>query len=313
VLEAERGSRGLVRVACHYSAWLENPANSLRRLVDGLGIGPMAKAAIARAVSSVDPGQRHHREESLPRGGEGLEDLCAAVAEAGRKHGAVPAFDDRFAARVAAVSRESAATLQPRADALCRARRSVRAFATEARTLDAALGDTRALALARLAEVAQLGKQLVAVDAALAESTALALERLEAMATLDAALRETREGLARAEILNAQLGNRLVAVDAALAESTALALERLEAMATLDAALRETRAGLARTEALAVERMLRIATLEAERDALQAAGEALEARVGQLDDQLAAMRAHWAWRLTAPLRWLASSRSGRAP
>jgi hypothetical protein len=292
VLEAERGSRGLVRVACHYGAWLDAPADTFGRLVDGLGIGPMDESAIARAVASVDPGQRHHRHDGLPLGGEGLEDLCEAVAEAGFQHGAVPAFDDRFAGRVAEACGESAKTLQPRADALCIARRAARDFATEARSLDAALGETRALALARLSEAERLGDRLRDVDAALADATVLANRRLDEVQALTAALAAARDALARAE---------------------ALAFARLDSMAVLDASLLETREALARTETLAVERMQRAASLETERDGLQAARDDLAARIALLDRQLAEMRANWAWRLTAPLRWLVSRLSGRAP
>lgn len=271
VLEAERSSRGLVRVACHYDRWIDAPGRTLGLVVDGLGIGPMDESAIDRAVASVDPRQRHHRNDGLPLGGEGLTDLCRAVAEAGMQELTVSAFDDQFSARVAEARRECASTLQPRADALCNARRAARTFVTEARSLGFAL----------------------------AEATHLANRRLDEVQALTAALAAARDALARAE---------------------ALAFARLDSMAELDASLLETREALARTETLAVERMQRAASLEAERDGLQAERDGLQAarddlaaHIALLDRQLAEMRANWAWRLAAPLRWVVSRLSGRAP
>jgi len=130
------------------------------------------------------------------------------------------------------------------------------------------------------------------LDAALADATALATSRLDDIRVLTAELANAHHALERTE---------------------ALALERLEAMAALDTSLRETREALARIEALAIERMLRSASLETECDALKAARDSLEARVELLDGQLAAMLASWAWRITAPWRWLAFRLSGGAP
>jgi hypothetical protein len=105
----------------------------------------------------------------------------------------------------------------------------------------------------------------------------------------------------------------LAAARDALARAESLAFARLDSMAVLDASLLETREALARTETLAVERMQRAASLEAERDGLQATRDDLAAHIALLDRQLAEMRASWAWRLTAPLRWVVSRLSGRAP
>lgn len=285
VLEAERGSRGLVRSTCHYGSLLDDPAGTLRQLVSGLAIGPTADEAIARALSTFDEGQRHHRSEGRPLGSEGLESLCDAVAEAGLARGAARVFDDEWVVRVASACREAATTLQPRADALCLARRAARAFAVEAKALDAALGETLALAVSRLVEIEQSGDRLQRLDGALAEATALASARLDEVRALTGALSVARDALERAE---------------------ALAFARLDSMAALDASLMETRAALARTEALAIERLQRGASLEAERDALAM-------RVAHLGEELSAIRASWAYRLAAPLRWMAARFARRAP
>ncbi|HAI59844.1 MAG TPA: hypothetical protein DCM32_08205, partial [Xanthomonadaceae bacterium] len=254
VLQAEYSSRGLVRVACRYGELLENLAQGLRQWVSGLGLEPVTDEAIARALASFDPGQRHHRHEGLPLACAGVEDLCDALARTGAACEAVVEFDDTELERVLRACRAEAATLQPRADALCLARGAARTFANEARTLDAALGATRALALLRLADTERLGDRLRETDRALADATRLASLRLAELGVMTADLASARVALSQAE---------------------ALAFERLDAMAALDAALLEAREALAHTGSLAMERGQRADALAAERDALAAERDAL--------------------------------------
>ena len=181
----------------------------------------------------------------------------------------------------------------------------------ERQQVTAAFVDASALAHARLDEIRAATSGLLEAREGLARAEAMAVDRLRSIEGLEAELRHVSEGLARAEAMAVdrlrtieRLEEELRRVREGLGRAESLALERLVSLSALDAALTETRQALYRTESLALERMSRIDILIEERDNLSES-------VTALGTELASLRASWAWRITAPLRWLAVRLGGR--
>jgi len=202
----------------------------------------------------------------------------------------------------------------------------------ELREMDGRLGQTaealaaaEGLAESRLSEIQRLEGQLRDVASALAGAEALAASRLSEVRALDDRLRLADEGLARASALAesrlseiAKNDRRLRESDTAILSLERLALERLGAVEALDRQVAEERvvrsqleASIARLESsLAIERAA-LSDAVSGLVQLQSNLELANERIDSLQVQVQSMEASFSWRMTRPLRWLASRWRGR--
>jgi hypothetical protein len=246
-------------------------------------------------------------------------------------------FDRRLADTDAALKNAQALSLQRLAEN--------RELDAELGKTQAALAAAESLSLQRLAENRQLDAELGKTQAALAAAESLSLQRLAENRQMDAELGTTQAALAAAESLslqrlaeNRQLDVELGTAQAALGAVEALSLERLDEISGLEKRLQLMDAARADAIRLSVERAAEIerhvalaavqsqesaarqaelmARLEAESRTLAAANALAAERLAETEAQvhralaaeaeLGRVYASPSWRISAPLRWIAS-------